>query len=292
MRFIDSAPQTEPIPSFYNDTTLILEKKNQSPIRLDENLGLILLSFQVESTDPQTTTSELQGVDGALDLGTTYGPRGMEAKFLIQANDKYEYALMETNINRLFDTKEPFSIIDEDQPRRRWKNVKRSGKMEFERKGEKTGEVTIPMIAFSPYAESIGSLLDPYTFDSELWGFGMNIPMEEFSYIHNTRTFSIWNLGDKLVNPRHDMLQIFYKGASSRLKIINTTTGDVWQYNGTSQPGDTITLDGVFSRKNGVSIFGNTNHKLIRLAPGKNNFTLSGAIDPFEISFDFRFLYL
>lgn len=292
MRFIDSVPQTSPTPSFYNDTTLILERKNQPPVRLDEEQGLIFLSFQVESTEPQTTTSVIPGADGVADRGTTYGPREMRASFLIRANDKYEYALMETEINRLFDTKEAFSIIDEDNPGRRWKNIKRSGKIEFERDGEKTGIVTIQMISFSPYAQSIGSLLDPYIFENGLWQFGMNIPLVDFSYIHNTSQFSIWNLGDKLINPRHDMLQIFYKGASNNLKITNITTGDTWQYNGSSQAGDTITLDGVFSRKNGISIFGNTNRKLISLAPGENKFILAGVSGQFEIAFDFRFLYL
>src|SRR5690625_7548638 len=125
---------------------------------------------------------------------------------MIRVEDKYDYALMETHVNRLFDTKEPFSIIDEDNPGRRWKNIKRSGKIEFEREGAKTGVVTVPLISFSPYAQSIGSLLDPYTFESELWQFGMNIPLEDFGYVHNTRQLSIWNLGDKEVNPRHDML--------------------------------------------------------------------------------------
>jgi hypothetical protein len=87
-------------------------------------------------------------------------------------------------------------------------------------------------------------------------------------------------------------LKITFTGASTNLTITNTTTGDIWQYTGTTQAGDTITLDGVRSLKNGVSVFGNTNRKLITIAPGWNNFTITGASGSFTISFDFRFYYV
>jgi len=87
-------------------------------------------------------------------------------------------------------------------------------------------------------------------------------------------------------------LKITFTGASSNLTITNQTTGDMWQYTGTTQAGDTITLDGVRSLKNGASIFGQTNRKLITLKSGWNDFAITGATGAFEISFDFRFYYL
>lgn len=275
-----------------NDTTLILERKGWDPIRLDEKLDLIFLSFDVDSPEPITTTSTISGMDGVIDKGTTYGPRNMTARFLLSTDSKYNYELLKTDVERLFDSREAFSIIDEDNPGRKWENVKRSGKIEWDRRGSGVGIATIPLISFSPYAVSIGSLLDPYTFESELWQFGQNIPLEDFSYSHTTREFSIWNLGDAIVDPKNRELKIYYKGASSNLTIENITTGDKWQYNGTSKAGDTILLDGVFSRKNGISIFGSTNRKVIKLMPGENKFRATGTLYSFNIEFDFRFLYL
>jgi hypothetical protein len=299
MQFTDDFKQVTGI----NSSTLIIERSNQDPIRLDERLGLIFLSFQVDSPDPITTTSTIPGMDGVIDKGTTYGPRTMAARFLIQAEDVYDYALIETDLNRLFDSREAFSIIDEDNPRMIWNGVKRNGQMSFDRKSGRSGIVEIPLVSMSPYRESIGSLLDPYTFEDEFWQFGQNIPYEretgefiDFSYSHTTRTFSIWNLGDAVVDPRHRALKIFYRGESRDLTIENLTTGDKWQYNDNTKSGDLILLDGVFSRKTSdgltASIFPYTNRKLIRLAPGENKFQITGVYEPFSIEFDFNFLYL
>ncbi|WP_406682584.1 hypothetical protein [Shouchella clausii] len=51
-------------------------------------------------------------------------------------------------------------------------------------------------------------------------------------------------------------------------------------------------LDGVFARKNGDTIFGQTNRKVMTLAVGENEFQLAGTSGKFKIQFDFRFLYL
>lgn len=270
---------------------LTVERKNGEKYKLDKRLGIRVIDFIVESPAPRTITSDVGGMDGYRDLGTTYDGRTLRARLKVVAPEIYEFALIRNELFRIFDSREEFYLISEEEPRKRWR-VKYDSPYTLSRKNLLNAEIDITFRSPSAYSESIGSLLDPFTFDVELWQFGMNIPLEDFSYSHNTRSFSIWNLGDKVINPRHDMLQIFYKGASNNLKITNTTTGDTWQYYGTTQARDTIMLDGVFSRLNGVSIFGKTNRKLISLAPGENKFILAGTNRPFEISFDFRFLYL
>lgn len=270
---------------------MLVERKNGQAYDLNK-AGIYTNWFEPDSPEPETTIVEIPGVDGHLDLGTKYKGRTLNAEIYIAGVDSYEFSLLRNEIFRIFDSKESFDLIHKDEPRKKWINCKYTSPFSIERKARRIGEFQIAFQSTSAYSRSIGSLLDPFTFDAELWQFGMNIPLEDFSYSHNTRQFSIWNLGDKVINPRHDMLQIFYKGASNNLKITNTTTGDTWQYFGTTQEGDTIMLDGVFSRKNGVSIFGQTNRKLISLMPGENKFILSGTSGLFEISFDFRFLYL
>jgi hypothetical protein len=95
------------------------------------------------------------------------------------------------------------------------------------------------------------------------------------------------------VDPRSCYLKISFKGQSNGLTITNITTGDTWRYNGSTGPNDVVVLDGVRSTKNGISIFGHTNRKLITLAPKvKNRFSVMGAEGNFEISFDFRFIYI
>lgn len=270
---------------------MILERHNGDVYDLNK-AGIYTLSFEPDSPEPVTITSERSGTDGHIDHGTTYKGRLLNAEIGIKADDYDEFALLRNEIFRIFDSKESFNLIHESEPKKKWINCKYTSSFSVSREVKVLGSFPITFQSTSPYSRSIGSLLDPYTFESELWQFGMNIPLVDFSYSHNTRTFSIWNLGDKEINPRHDEFQIFYKGSSNGLKITNINTGEVWQHYGSSQAGDTITLDGVFSRKNGVSIFGDTNRKLISLVPGENKFILSGTSGSFEISFDFRFLYL
>ena len=62
----------------------------------------------------------------------------------------------------------------------------------------------------------------------------------------------------------------------------NKTTGDVWQYMGTSNLNDEIVLEGIRSTKNGLSIFRDTNKRLITIAPGWNEFEIKGAPDARE----------
>lgn len=270
---------------------MLVERKNGQIYELNK-LGIYTNNLDPDAPEPDTTTAEMPGVDGHLDLGTKYKGRTLNADMYIVASDFDDFALYRNEIFRIFDSKESFNLIHESEPNKKWVNCKYTSPFSIARQARRVGEFSVQFQSTSAYAHSRGSLLDPYTFEVELWQFGMNIPMVDFSYSHNTRSFSIWNLGDKEVNPRHDMLQIFYKGASNNLRIRNATTGDEWQYSGSSNAGDTITLDGVFSRKNGVSIFGQTNRKLIRLAPGENKFILTGASADFEIAFDFRFLFL
>lgn len=269
---------------------LIVERKDGTRYDL-EKLDIHVLKFYPSSPEPNTEKRTIPGMDGHIDLGTTYAGRKLHAEISIMPQNYLEYSLLRNEVFRIFDSRESFYIIHHSEPRKRWL-VKYSSPFSIPHEQPKLGSFDIEFESPSAYSQSIGSLLDPFTFDAELWQFGMNIPLVDFSYKHNVSFFSIWNLGDKEVNPRHDMLQIFYKGASNSLQIKNLTTNESWQYNDSSKMGDTVTLDGVFSRKNGVSIFGDTNRKLISLTPGENKFSLENSSGPFEIAFDFRFLYL
>ena len=145
----------------------------------------------------------------------------------------------------------------------------------------------------SPYAESVGSLLDPFTFEAELWDFATNIPFDDFSYVHTTRQFEIWNLGDVVVDPRNSpKLEIRYTGASNGLAIENRTTGEVWRHLRTTSAGQTLLIDGVETRLNGLPETPRTNRAPISLAPGKNDIRITGTSGSFEVAFDFRYLFV
>ncbi|BAD65357.1 phage-related protein [Shouchella clausii KSM-K16] len=271
---------------------LTVERLNGEKYVLNEELGLICSDFFYDSPSPITETSTRPGVDGFNDLGTTYDGRTLYARFYLVGANNYHYAMLRHQVFKLFDSREEFYIYSDEESRKRWR-VKCASSYAINRIAGPLGEFEVPFISKSPYAESLGTLQQDFTFAEDVWAFAQNIPLKTpLKYEYTIRRFSIWNLGDTTIDGRHHDLKIFYTGASKNLTITNHTTGDVWRYDGTTNAGDTIVLDGVFARKNGDTIFGQTNRKVMTLAVGENEFQLAGTSGKFKIQFDFRFLYL
>lgn len=271
---------------------LIVEKLNGERYELsEENTGLKLIDFTIDAPNMITETESIPGLDGHIDLGSQFAGRTMSASFKVFARDRYDYPLVRNLIFNIFESRQPFRLIDDREPGKRWL-VKYSGTYSIRQLIATFGEFDIGFISDSAYCESIGTSLAPLTFDSELWQFGQGLTMDEVSYVHKTNVFDIYNAGDVEVVPRKMYLKIEYKGTSNNLKIKNETNGDEWTYNGTSNSGDTIKLEGVRSFKNNLSITPNTNFNLIKLVPGLNRIRLTGASGSYEIKFDFRFYYL
>lgn len=256
-----------------------------------EDLGIITRDFNPSSPSPKHNKEEVDGRHGAIDLGTVYEPRVINGSFYLQAVDMWDYALLRDEVFKIFDSRQAFFIIDQRNPGKRWL-VKCNNSYDIDQQ-RIYGFFDIQFITVDlPFAESIGTTLNDLTFDSGLFQIGQGLSAEDIKYRHTSSSFSIFNAGDEEINPERTPLMIQIKGASTNIKLTNITTGDVWSYTGTTGAGDVIKLDGVKSFKNGTSIFGDTNFKLITLASGWNNFIVSGTSGAFLIEFDFRFYYL
>ncbi|PFP97685.1 phage tail protein [Bacillus cereus] len=275
------------------DTTLgtIVQRLDGKVYKLEE-IGIITRDFNPSSPSPKHNTEEVDGRHGAIDLGTVYEPRKINCSFYLKAYDMWDYALLRDEVFKIFDSRQPFYIIDARNPGKRW-SVKCNSSYDIEQQ-RIYGFFDIEFIAFSPFAESIGTTLSPLTFDSELWQIGQGLIAEDTKYTHNTTSFRIYNAGDVTIDPRAIPFKITYTGVSSNLSIKNVTTGDLWSYSqGTAFADSQIILDGVKSYRPGIgSIFRDTNWGLITLKPGWNDFVLTGTVSSFEIKFDFRFYYL
>ena len=245
---------------------MIIEKLDGTIIET-EQYGIKLLTHSISSPSVRVVTEEIDGRDGYVEVDTTYDGRKIRASFFMRAVDRQDFPLLRNEVFRIFSTKELFYFHEPNQ-NRRW--LVRSNGFEIEKYPPRIGTFEIEFSSPSPYAESVKSTSHTFT----------------------TTTFRVFNAGDIDIDPRVLPLKITFTGASTNLTITNATTGDMWRYTGTTQTGDTITLDGVRSMKNGVSIFGQTNRKLITIAPGWNEFILKGTTGAFTISFDFRFYYL
>lgn len=255
----------------------------------DYNISII--DFKIDSPAPRFNWETIDGRHGVVDLGTTYAERGLHGNFEFMAEDFLDFPLLRNEIFKILDSRESFYLIDDREPGKRWL-VKANG-YSPEQLIANRGKFDVDFISPSSFAESIGSTLDPKTFDAQVWQTGDGLTLDDTLYTQSTTSFQIYNAADGVtIDPRELPLLITFQGASTNLQIKNTTTGDTWQYTGTTAAGDTIKLDGVRSLKNDVSIFGNTNHQLISLAPSYNSFQITGASGSFTISFSFRFYTL
>lgn len=255
----------------------------------DYNISII--DFKVDSPSPRFYWETIDNRNGLIDMGTNYAERTLRGAFEFVAEDFLDFPLLRNEIFRIFDSREVFYLIDDREPGKRWL-VKANGYSPDQLIASR-GKFDVDFISPSSFAESIGTTLDPLTFDLEVWQTGQGLTLDETMYTYSTTSFQIYNAADGVtIDPRDLPLIITYTGASTNLQIKNLTTGDTWTYTGTTVAGDTLKLDGVRSLKNNVSVFGNTNHNLITLAPGYNDFQLIGTSGSFTISFDFRFYTL
>lgn len=245
--------------------------------------NISVTDFRIDSPSPRFNWNEIEGRDGLIDLGTTYGERKISAEFEFVSEDHHDFPLLRNQVFKIFDSRKPFYIIDDREPDRRWL-VKANG-FSPSQLIVTLGRFSIDFISPSAYAETVKTTLEMPI--AEISG-GKTV-----SYKHTTNTFDIYNGGDAEVDPRIYPLVIKFTGLSTDLSINNLTTGEEWVYNDATNASDIILLDGIRSTKNGLSIFGTTNKKLISLAKGWNSFeVITNSPEPFEISFEFRYYTL
>nr|BDD47230.1 hypothetical protein 4 [Bacillaceae bacterium] len=268
-----------------------IQYQDGKTIDLHEDKNLWVSSFRIFSPSPNHTTESVEGRNGSVYLGTTLEERKITATIMVEALDYKEFDLIRDELFNIFNPLNEFYIIRDLQPGKRMK-VSVASDFDIDYLTLEDGEFDIEFIIHSVFLESIGTTLEPVTFDPSIIQFGQDLILDETMYTHTTTSFQIYNASNITIDPTEHDLKITYKGTSNNLKIKNLTTGDEWGHNGTSSTGDTIILDGIRSTKNGLSIFRDSNRKLITLAPKLNKFELTGTSGNFEISFDFRFLFL
>jgi phage-related protein len=264
-----------------------IQYKDGTVIDLHEDKNIWVSSFRIPSPKPNHTTEKVDGRHGSVLLETLLDDRIVKAKFSVEAADSAEFDLLRDELFRIFNPLNKFHIIRDLQPGKRME-VSVDGDFDLDYLTLEDGEFELNFVMHSPYLESVITTLNPVQLDGYMQ---MSTP-DVVNYQFSDSSFSVWNEGDIAVDPRAHEITISFIGASNGLTIRNLITGDVWMYSGTTAAEDTLVLDGIRTFKNGQSVFGQTNKKLITLAPGWNNFEITGATSPFEISFDFRFYYL
>lgn len=237
-------------------------------INLD-SLGLVGLKLEIPSPSYRVKTEVLDGRAGELVIEKILDARSLVASFMVTSSDYVESLASRDRLYELIGNDEVLYVAESKQPYKRWK-VHADG-WTPERVNSAVSLFQVPLFAESGTSETINAVERTFT----------------------TSTFFFKNEGNLFIDPRiHSELEIEFTGASTNLIIRNSTTGDEWSYSGSSILGDVILLKGVRSLKNNVSIFGQTNKKLITLTPGRNEFEVIGATGDFEVTIRSRFYFL
>ena len=233
-------------------------------------------------------------VEGRSDiiLNSQLNNRTISVEFLFETYDIYDFYALRDRLYELFVRTESFYIIFKREPWKRWK-VKLANQFELE-PSPNMGSFTVEFITENTNAESVYSSIEfvkEWDVNQHAWNGMIDWDSEPPVYSFNTNSFTVQNLGNGIIDPRSNDLEIVLTGDfPSVLSINNNTTGETYAYNRSLTTSDTLTLSNIRTLRNGVSDFVNTNKRLLTLAPGDNNFTVSGGTVS-NISFNFRFQY-
>lgn len=233
-----------------------------------ESIGLFGLKLRIPAPSYTVERDTIPGGQTII-LDKQMNPRQLVAEFMTKAEDYRDSFRLRDNLYELLGHGNEIYIGEIHVPGKWWKVSLED--WEPERANRTVSRIDIPLFCASGVSESV------------------NLIKKKFS----SSTFTFKNEGNQVIDPRkQNETEITFKGASTNLMLMNNTTGDVWKYNGSTIPTDIISLKGVQAFKNGSSIFGQTNKKLLTIAIGNNEFTVSGASGDFELTISTRFYFL
>ncbi|MGP5428214.1 phage tail family protein [Enterococcus malodoratus] len=201
-----------------------------------------------------------------------------------------DLVLKETELRELLTREAEYYFLYSKEPGKKYPVVVDS--IAVTKKAFFMSQFTVSYTVVKGYAESITSTLSDFSLNYE-WQFSQNLVAEDYEYTHKNSRFSIYNAGSFPLDPREAYLKITLQGESlGNATIFNRTTGDRFIYypEFSTNLGQTVTIDRVYPKLNGVSRSIDTNHGLITLAEGLNDIEIQNVANV-ETSWDFYYLY-
>lgn len=265
---------------------------DKETIDLEEQLpGLIFLDTKQEYPVLYDSKVVINGLDGELPGAISFAPFNLILRFGVDGHDTEDVYLAEQKLRNLFFKRNYYFVITSDLPNKKFAvsnptitpTVKDSSSIEL--------EVTFQV--YKGYSESL-YLTDQFSLGDGKWQFENGlVPDSDIKYKHTRTLFEIFNGSSDTIDPRHShKLKIRVRLATETgFKIINKETGDVFEYTGELKANQSFVIDGGYAYKDEKRCGRQTNHGILRLAPGYNTFEVWGKISNFEIEFVFPFIY-
>lgn len=275
-----------------NEKTRVYLAFSDEIVELTNNSYLRLIDINIGMPVAKNEFVEFSGTNGKRLSNSSFDAFPITLSFDIRSREQsmFDLVLQKTELRELFTREPEFYLIYSKEPGKKYRVVYDS--IDDERKGVIYTRYTVNLEAIKGYSESIATTLTDFNLEEE-WQFSQGLVAEDYKYTHQTSHFIIYNAGSFEIDPREHYLRIVLEGESEgNVTIFNKTTGDRFIYypSLSTNLGQTLVLDGVIPKLNGVSCGINTNHGLINLVEGVNEIEIQN-ITRVKSSWDFRFLY-
>lgn len=275
-----------------NEKTRVYLEFSDEVVELTNNSYLRLIDINIGMPVAKNEFVEFSGTNGKRLSNSAFDAFPITLSFDIRSREQsmFDLVLQKKELRELFTREPEFYLIYSKEPGKKYRVVYDS--IDDERKGAIYTRYTVNLGAIRGYSESIATTLTDFNLEEE-WQFSQGLVAEDYKYTHQTSHFIIYNAGSFEIDPREHYLRIALEGESEgNVTIFNKTTGDRFIYypSLSTNLGQTLVLDGVIPKLNGVSCGINTNHGLINLVEGVNEIEIQN-ITRVKSPWDFRFLY-
>ncbi len=273
-----------------DDKTSVFLQFSTGKFDLLANYRIKIIDIKIGMPVPKNEFSSYAGSVGKKLLTHSFDSFPITFEFDYFADNLNDLILTETELRELFNKEGEYYFIYTREPGKRYPVTVES--ISSTKKAYFKGNFVVSFSAYKGYAESMVTTLSNFSLEDD-WQFSQGLVSEDYSYSHNTSHFTIFNAGSFEIDPRESDLRITLEGESEgNVTIFNKTTGDRFIYypSLSTNLGQTLVLDGVIPKLNGVSCGINTNHGLINLVEGVNEIEIQN-ITRVKSSWDFRFLY-
>lgn len=264
--------------------------KNGQLLSLKDILGVECTDFQRKSPVLNVEYQEFSGSNGSREINSSFKAFEIEAKLYLEFKTMYDYQLKETELYAFLADDNSYYIITDREPGKRY--LVRPNAISLEELGIRYATYSVTFNVFRGCSESLSTTLSELSL-SEEWQFSQNLEAEDYEYEFNKSRFQIFNAGDFKIDPREHDLKIVIEGESlGSATIFNRTTGERFIYypEFSTNLGQTVSIDRVYPKLNGVHCGIDTNLELITLAPGINEIEIQNVANV-KSSWDFRYLY-
>ncbi|QQC96555.1 phage tail domain-containing protein [Mammaliicoccus sciuri] len=255
--------------------------------------GLMYLDFKEEDVESRINLQEISGVDGGLLSPISFAPFNLILRFVYSGVDVSDYHLLKKQLRSMLYSRTPFYIVHSDMPGMKYAVVTDSTAVE-DLYG-RNGEFEITFTVYKGYSESLYET-NQYDKTSDKWQFGNGLLVnDDIKYKHNTTNFKIFNGSSDTIAPfphRHKLIIKLNVNAPKGFKLINRTTGDVFEYKKAITKNKQIIINGIYPMIDGKRVGIDTNHEWLTLAPGYNDIEIIGTdITEPTVEFIFPFIY-